>query len=253
MAVSLELIKELRETTGIATMSCKKALDETGGDMEKAIEMLRKKGELKSAERAERSATEGVIAIAQGSGKAGMVKLACETDFVARNEDFVKAAGALAERALKEGDAFDSSSEASNLNIKMGEKIAVAEVAVISSPIIGTYVHSNKKIGVMVGLDGGDTIRANDVAMHIAASKPEVISPDEIASEKVEKEKEIWRALLKTEGKPEAIWDNIMKGKEKKFREERALLTQAFVKNPDQTVAQYLENAKVVAMKRFAL
>ena len=180
MAVSLELIKELRETTGIATMSCKKALDETGGDMEKAIEMLRKKGELKSAERAERSATEGVIAIAQGSGKAGMVKLACETDFVARNEDFVKAAGALAERALEEGDAFDSSSEASNLNIKMGEKIDLMQVSVIDAPVVGAYVHSNRKIGVLIGLSGGTLEQARAVAMHPAASNPKVISPEEI-------------------------------------------------------------------------
>lgn len=253
MAVTLEQIKNLREATGISTMQCKKALEESGGDVDSAIEALRKKGELKSAERADRKTNEGVIAISQKGSKAAMVKLACETDFVARNEDFVKVAEEFASRALKEGEQIDLTAEMGELNIKMGEKIDLMQVGVIEAPVVGAYVHSNRKIGVLIGLSAGTEEQARAVAMHTAASNPKVISPEEIPIELVAKEREIWTAQLKNEGKPEKIMENILKGKEKKFREEGALLTQAFVINPDQTVKQYLGDANVEVMLRFAL
>lgn len=253
MAVTLEQIKNLREATGISTMQCKKALEESGGDVDAAIEALRKKGELKSAERADRTTSEGVIAIAQEGSKAAMVKLACETDFVARNENFVKVAGEFAARALKKGENIDLSAEMGELNIKMGEKIDLMQVSVIESPVVGAYVHSNRKIGVLIGLSAGTEEQARAVAMHTAASNPKVISPEEIPAKLVAKEREIWTAQLKNEGKPEKIIGSILVGKEKKFREEGALLTQALVMNPDQTVKQYLGDANVEVMLRFAL
>lgn len=195
MAATLEQIKELRETTGISMMSCKKALEETNGDYQKALDLLRKKGEAKAAERSERSTGQGVVAsYIHGNGKLGvLVQLGCETDFVARNEEFV------------------------NL--------------------------------------------AKDIAMHVAALNPLVIDPAEVSHELVEKEREIWKEQLKNEGKKEAMMDNILTGKEKKFREEAALLKQAFVKNPEKTVEQLLteaitkmgENVKVVRFSRFSL
>jgi elongation factor Ts len=195
MSVSLDQIKELREATGASMMACKKALEESNGDSTKAIEALRKKGEMKAAERSERSTGQGVIAsYIHGNGKLGvLVQLACETDFVARNEDFV------------------------NL--------------------------------------------AKDLAMHIAATNPLTISPDEVSHELVEKEREIWRAQLINEGKKEQMLDKIMEGKEKKFREETSLLKQAFVKDPEKTVEQILvtavnkmgENIKVVRFTRFSI
>ena len=195
MSVSLDQIKELREATGASMMACKKALEESNGDSAKAIEALRKKGEMKAAERSERSTGQGVVAsYIHGNGKLGvLVQLACETDFVARNEDFV------------------------NL--------------------------------------------AKDLAMHIAATNPLTISPDEVSHELVEKEREIWRAQLINEGKKEQMLDKIMEGKEKKFREETSLLKQAFVKDPEKTVEQILvtavnkmgENIKVVRFTRFSI
>ncbi|MCC7197600.1 translation elongation factor Ts [Candidatus Peregrinibacteria bacterium] len=195
MSVSLDQIKELREATGASMMACKKALEESNGDSTKAIETLRKKGEMKAAERSERSTGQGVVAsYIHGNGKLGvLVQLACETDFVARNEDFVTL--------------------------------------------------------------------AKDLAMHIAATNPLTISPDEVSHELVEKEREIWRAQLISEGKKEQMLDKIMEGKEKKFREETSLLKQAFVKDPEKTVEQILvtavnkmgENIKVVRFSRFSI
>ena len=195
MATSLEQIKQLRESTGVSMMACKKALEEVDGDMQKAIEVLRKKGQMKAMERGERSTQQGVVAsYIHGNGKLGvLVQLGCETDFVAKNDDFI------------------------NL--------------------------------------------AKDIAMHVAASNPLQLSADDVSHELVEKEREIWREQLKNEGKNDKIIDNILVGKEKKFREENALLQQVFVKNPEITVEQLLadtvtkmgENIKVVRFSRFSI
>lgn len=253
MTVTLDQIKELREATGISTMQCKKALEASGGDVDAAIEALRKKGEVKSAERADRDTSEGVIAIAQEGGKAAMIKLACETDFVARNPDFVAVAQEFAEKALAEGEGLDLTDEMGELNIKMGERVQFADVKVVEAPVVGGYVHSNKKIGVLIGLSGGTEEQARNLGMQTAANNPKVISPDEVSDELIAKEREIWTEQLKNEGKPENIIENILVGKEKKFREEGALLTQPFVMNPDETVAQYLGDATVQNIVRFAL
>jgi len=253
MTVTLDQIKKLRNETGVSTMACKKALEEADGDHGKAIELLRKKGEAKAADRADRSTSQGVVAIAEEDGKAAMVTLACETDFVAKNEDFIAEAKALADKVLAEGEETDLSGTVSELTIKLGEKIDVPAQTIVEGTNIGTYVHSNNKIGVAVVLSGEDNELAKDVAMHIAAMNPMYISPEEVPAEDIEKEKEIWRDQLQQEGKPENIWDKIMEGKEKKFRNENALLKQDFVKDPEKTIEQLLEEVVIESFERFSL
>lgn len=251
MEISLEQIKSLRERTGVSMTAIKNALVEANGDEEKAIEILRKKGEAKAAERADRATANGVVGLALGSGAGALVALGCETDFVAKNEDFVMAANKLAERILAEGESTDLSAELSELNIKMGEKVEVVQVKKLEASVIGSYVHSNLRIGVLVAADGVSQEVAQDVALHIAASRPTVISPEEISGDLVAKEKDIWTEQLKNEGKPAEIIEKIMMGKEKKFREEWALLTQPFVKNPEQMVGSLLGSGKVLEFARF--
>lgn len=195
MSVSLEQIKELRETTGISMTVCKKALEEADGDYQKALNVLRKKGEAKALERSDRSTGQGVVvSYIHGNAKLGvLIQLGCETDFVAKNEDFLQL--------------------------------------------------------------------ARDIAMHIAALNPLVLTTEEISHELLEKEREIWKSQLANEGKKEAMIENILVGKEKKFKEEVALLKQSFVKNPDITIEQLLaetvvkmgENIKIVRFSRFAI
>ncbi len=251
MAVSLEQLKQLRERTGVSMTACKNALEEAGGDEEKAIEILRKKGETKAAERADRATANGVVAVVEKDNKAAMVVLACETDFVSKNADFVKKAEELAERLLTEGEDADLSKDIADMNIQLGEKIEVKERKVVTGKKLGRYVHMNNRIGVVISTSGGDDELVRDIAMHIAAMKPMNLSPDEISAALVAKEKEIWREQLKNEGKPEQIWEKIMEGKEKKFREEFALLTQPFVKNPEQLIKDLLGSETVVEFHRF--
>lgn len=247
MTISLDQIKALRDRTGVSITACKKALEEAGGDEDKAIEILRKKGEAKAAERSERTAGEGVIAasVSSDGSKAAMVKVASETDFVAKNDDFVSTVQSFADRVLAEGEDVNLDAEMSDLGLKSGEKVELAETVVmeVQGGVVGTYVHSNNKIGALVELMGGDMEMARDIAMHISASRPKNLSPDEVDASAVEKEMVIWKDEIAQSGKPEEFWDKILTGKEKKFREENALLTQPFVKNPDVTVGQLVEQA----------
>jgi elongation factor Ts len=251
MSVSLDQLKQLRERTGVSMTACKNALEEANGDEEKAIEILRKKGETKAAERADRATSNGVVAVVQKDNKAAMLALACETDFVAKNADFIKKAEDLAGRLLTEGEDADLSKDIADLNIQLGEKIEVKDRKVVTGKKLGKYVHLNNRIGVVISTSGGDDELVKDIAMHIAAMKPMNLSPDEISADLVAKEKEIWRDQLKNEGKPEAIWDKIMEGKEKKFREEFALLTQPFVKNPEKLIKDLLGSDTVAEFFRF--
>ena len=249
-------ISNLRKRTGVGMMAVKKALEEAAGDEEQAIEILRKRGEAQAVKRAERDQTQGCVFVESDGSKAAAVLLACETDFVAREEGFQNAGKELASVALSEGaDAARSKGEAivPELVNKLGENISLAEVETTEGTTLGYYVHSNQKIGVVIGLDGGTPEIAKDVAMHAAAMAPAVVTPEEVSDEAVEKEKEIWRDQLKSEGKPEDIWDKIMMGKEKKFREESALIKQQFVKDPEKTIEQYLDGAKVTAYVRVAV
>lgn len=255
MSITATQVNELRKRTGVSMMQCKKALEETGGDEEKAIEFLRKKGAAKAAEKADRTTSEGVIITKVEGNKAAIVKLLCETDFVAKNEEFRKIANDAVEVALKEG--ADSAKESAqqpikDLFAKLGENMSM-EVKVMEGEGIGDYVHGNFKIGTLISLKSQDTEKAKDLAMHVAAMNPVVINPEEISDEDVAKEKEIWKVQLKNEGKPEEIIDKIMMGKERKFREESALIKQSFVKDGDKTVEQYLEGNSVTEFVRMSI
>jgi len=253
MTITLEQIKSLRDKTGVSATACKKALTEAGGNEEQALELLRKKGAAKAAERADRATAHGVVSVAKEGSKVAILALGCETDFVAKNDDFIAHVDRLAGLVLAGGEATDLSSEIADLNIQMGEKIEVKGQRVLESATVGTYIHLNKKIGVAIAIDGSDEETANDICMHIAAMSPAVVSPTEISDELVAKEKEIWTEQLKAEGKPENIMDNILAGKEKKFREESALLSQPFVKNPEQKIEDLLSGANVLEFVRFSV
>ncbi|MDD4627788.1 MAG: translation elongation factor Ts [Candidatus Peribacteraceae bacterium] len=254
--VSAAAVASLRQRTGVPMLECKKALDEANGNEEQAIEILRKRGIAQAAKKAARDQFEGVIFLAQEAGKAAIVQLKCETDFVSRADAFRAAGTALAETLLKKGEAAAKTlaeETAPALVQKLGENITVGEMRLISGATIGTYLHTNNKIGVIISLEGGSVEAARDVAMHAAAMGPLYTRPEEVTADKVEKEKEIWREQLRKEGKPEAMFDKIMLGKEKKFREENALLKQPFVKDPTKSVEQFLGNAKVLAYVRLAI
>lgn len=241
-------VASLRARTGVSILECKKALEEANGDEEKAIEMLRKRGAAQAAKKADRDQYEGSVFVHQEAGKAGLLFLRCETDFVARDENFVAMGEELARVLCNEGDAAAKAVAEEKLPAavqKLGENISIGEMHQVTGDILGNYVHTNGKIAVIIGLEGGTEEMARDVAMHAAAMNPLFISPEEVAAEDVEKEKAIWTEQLAQEGKPAEIMAKIMGGKEKKFREENALTTQEFVKDPGKTVQEYLGDVKV--------
>ncbi len=254
--ITAEQVSSLRRRTGVSISAVKSALEEAKGDEEKAIEILRKQGVAQAVKKSDREQLEGSMFLERSGGKAALVHLACETDFVARGEDFQSAGKALAKTAFAKGaDAARSEAAAlmPGLVSKLGENITLADAVVLEGAVLGTYVHSNAKIGVIVALDTGTEEVAKDAAMHAAATAPRVVSPDQVSAELIEKEKEIWREALKREGKPEAMFDKIMIGKEKKFREESAFLKQPFVKDPTKMVEQHLGGAKVTGYVRFSV
>ena len=254
MAVTIEQIKNLREATGVSMTSCKSALEEANGDFDKAVDVLRKKGEAKAAARADRTTKEGAISAKIEGKKAFMVQVGCETDFVSVGDEFValveKVLGKLVKGEIKSEDR--DVPEVKEFGMKTGEKVQVMNMAEISGDVLGMYIHPNKKIGVLVSMEGGNADLLKDVCMQVAATDPKVISPDEIGQDLVDKEKEIWSDQLKKEGKPEAIVEKIMMGKEKKFREENALLKQPFIKDPNKNIEALLGGAKVLKFVRFA-
>lgn len=256
MNISASAIASLRARTGVSISACKEALEEAGGDEEKAIELLRKRGLSQAAKKAARDQSEGLVFLAENAGKAAVVMLRCETDFVARDDNFQAAGKDIAAALLNEGeDAAKKKAETliPELVQKLGENITLDEAHVVEGGTIGSYLHSNSKIATVVSLDGGSTEHARDVAMHAAALGPKVVSPEEVTEDSVAKEKEIWKEQMAKEGKPEAMWDKIMAGKEKKFREESALLKQQFVKDPSKTVEDYLSDAKVTTYVRVSV
>ena len=271
MAITASMVKELRERTGSGMMECKKALVETSGDVEAAIEMMRKSGQAKAAKRAGRTAAEGIIVIRQADDgkRAAIVEVNCETDFVAKDDNFTSFADAVAERVLSsdassvesllneplhdgEDTTIDTAREA--LIAKIGENMNVRrfERFTTESGILANYRHG-VRIGVIVELDGGDKVLGKDIAMHIAASHPLCISADEVPAELLDKEREIYKAQAVDSGKPEQIVDKIVEGRIRKYLSEVTLLGQAFVKDPDVKVGNLLSNANtsVTKFKRF--
>ncbi|MFV0276601.1 MAG: translation elongation factor Ts [Parahaliea sp.] len=262
--MSAALVKELRERTGLGLLECKKALAEAGGDVEKAIEELRKSSGMKAAKKAGRTAADGVVAtrVAEDGSYGVLVEVNSETDFVARDAGFLafvdKVVGAaFAGRqtdvaALMEGE-LESDRQA--LVQKIGENIGVrrVELATADAGVVGQYVHSNNRIAVLVALKGGDQDLAKDVAMHVAAVNPRVVSPADMPEEVIAKEKEIYTAQAQDSGKPADIIEKMIGGRVKKFLAENSLVEQPFVKDPDVTVGKLVSSAgaEVVAFARF--
>lgn len=254
--ISASAVASLRARTGVSILECKKALEEAGGDEEKAIELLRKRGAAQAAKKADREQFEGIVFVHQEVGKAGVLFLRCETDFVARDDNFMSVGTELATVLCNEGEeAVKAAAEQKIPDAvqKLGENISVGEVHRIEGAVLGNYVHTNGKIAVVVSLDGGTEELAKDVAMHAAAMNPEYVSPDDVPAEAVESEKAIWKEQLEKEGKPAEIMEKIMSGKEAKFREENALETQEFVKEPGKTVREYLGDASITKYVRVAV
>ncbi|MDX9970981.1 MAG: translation elongation factor Ts [Candidatus Gracilibacteria bacterium] len=257
MAVSIEDIKKLRDQSGVSMTSCKKALEEANGDMSLAIENLRKKGESKAMERAERTTSNGVVKVKVDGNKGALVALLCETDFVSRGDDFKALGDLLLEKAFNGAltNENEEVQEVKDAQLKMGENVKLGKVAVISSDVLGFYVHSNDKIGAIVALKGGDADLAKDLAMHASATNPKYLSSTDVDNALVSKEREIWTEQLKNEGKNEEIIEKILVGKEKKFREENAFLSQEFVKNPETKISDLLKdkNAEIVDFVVFSI
>ena len=253
MAVTAQQVKELRQSTGAGMMACKKALDATDGDMAAAKEILKEKGAAKAASKSDRSTGEGSIVV---SGRA-IAKILCETDFVGKNEQFVAFVKEIADKAAADGvDAAKALFE----EIKgdkiqsLGENLVLDLVQIIEGgDTVGSYVHGNGKVAAVVVLDGGTEEMARDVAMHATAMNPMVANPEDVPAEEIEKEMASAKEQLLADGKPEAIIGKILEGKTKKFCAQRALSSQDFVKNPDQTVAKFLGDAKLVGFVRVAV
>lgn len=265
--ISAALVKELRERTSAGMMECKKYLQKAEGDIELAIEIMRKEGTLKAAKKEGRTTAEGAIVIVSDANVAAMVEVNCETDFVTRGDDFQNfansvAAVALANRtetvdALLAADVDGKTVETvrAELIAKIGENINVRRVQLLQATgSVSHYVHSSK-IGVIVDMSGGDSELANDIAMHIAACSPVVVDPQEVSAELVEKEREIYAAQAKESGKPADIIEKMVSGRINKFLDEVSLLGQPFVKNPDMKIGQLLANAnaKVNQFYRFTV
>ena len=259
-AISASMVKELRERTGLGMMECKKALVEADGDLELAIENLRKSSGMKAAKKAGRVAADGVVRVEVNGGQGTLLEVNSETDFVARDDNF----SAFADQVIAKAGSTDSTDVAalmdgdlesvrSALVQKIGENITVRRIAKISASVVGAYVHSNEKIGVMIGLDGGSEELAKDIAMHVAAVNPMVVNPDDVDPAVIEKEKEIFAAQAENSGKPAEIIEKMIGGRIRKFLAEISLVEQPFVKNPDQTVGQLAKSAgaTVTGMVRF--
>jgi len=259
VAISAKDVKKLRDMTGAGMMDCKKALSAAGGDIEKAIEELRKKGQKVASKRADREATEGVvIAKVNADHTRGIVfKLTSETDFVAKNDDFVAIAQTMADKilaafpadldavqAIEYGEGMTIGEKATERTGVIGEKIEVSEYGMIEAPLVVEYNHMGNRAGVLVALTKASDAfvqAGRDVAMQVAAMKPVAVDKDGVDASVVEKEIEIGKEVARSAGKPEAMLEKIAMGKLNKFYKENTLLSQSFVKNGKQTVSQYLQ------------
>lgn len=264
MAVTAALVKELRERTGAGMLDCKNALVETDGDVELAIENMRKSGQAKAAKKAGRIAAEGVILTHVSGNKATMLELNCETDFVARDEGFLafgnKILAVAADNSLNDIDALNASeldgvtiaTARDNLVTKIGENISPRRVINVEGDNLGAYVHGGR-IGVIAILNGGDQELAKDIAMHVAAASPQFVKPSDVPAAVVEKEKEIQVELAMKEGKPADIAEKMVMGRMKKFTGEISLTGQPFIKEPKTSVGDLLKSkgADVVNFIRF--
>lgn len=270
MSISAADIAKLRAQTGAGMMDCKNAMEEAGGDMEKAAELLRKKGIVKAAKRADKVASEGrvVVKVSADHKVGALLELNCETDFVGRSDEFVKFSEVIADTILaaKPGDIAvlniaklpsgeTVESAVTNMTLKIGEKISVRRFACLESAgMLAGYTHGTK-VGVLVDLTAGSAELGTDVAMHIAASNPKYVLRTEVPSDIIDKEKEIYAVQLRAAGKPENIIENILKGKVDKYYGEICLPEQPFIKNEELTVGKLVEQAgaKITRFVRYEL
>jgi elongation factor Ts len=278
VTISASDVNKLRQQTGAGMMDCKKALTETNGDFEAAIDFLRKKGAKVAASRQDRESNEGVvIARSSADGKFGVIiELNCETDFVAKNAEFIAFANMIANKAVENKPAtieelYDLTIDvdATTAKIgeviidktgKIGEKIGVSKYAVVEGEKVVAYIHGNYRLGVLVGLSAnaaGADDAGKDVAMQIAAMNPVAIDKDGVDATTIERELEIAKEQIRAEGKPEEMVEKISIGKLNKFYKDSTLLNQEFVKDPSKSVAQFLSTVEkgltVTAFKRVAL
>ena len=265
-------VNKLRKMTGAGMMDCKNALVEAEGDFEKAIEILRKKGQKVAAKRADRDSSEGAaIAVVNENKTSGVIiSLNCETDFVAKNDSFVSLAKELAAIALEQ-DSKDGllGAKIGDLTVQeklleqtgvIGEKIEIGAFEKLEAPYVGSYIHAGNKIATLVGLSApvdGAAAAAKDVAMQVAAMNPVALNESSVDQNVIEKEIEIAKEQLRKEGKPEAMLDNIAQGKLKRFFKDNTLVNQAFIKDSKQSVDQYVKSVdtglEVTAYERVAL
>src|SRR5690554_376109 len=265
MAITAAMVKELRERTGAGMMDCKKALEEANGDMELAIENMRKSGQAQAAKKAGRIAAEGII-LTKAEGNVGtLVELNCETDFVARDASFLEFGDKLIDAAFANrendvdallgtsiGDATVEETRAT-LVTKIGENMNVRRVTTIEAgDLVSTYVHGNR-IGVAVAITGGNEDLARDIAMHVAASAPQFVKPEDVDADVIAKERDIQVDIAIQSGKPKEIAEKMVEGRMKKFTGEISLTGQPFVKDPSKTVGELLKEAgaDVVTFIRF--
>ena len=260
-AISASQVKELREKTGLGLMDCKKALEEANGDIDLAIEELRKTSGIKASKKSGRSAADGLIGITSRDKDFFMIEVNCETDFVARDESYINFTKETLDiysnnpsyslKQLLESGVEDNREK---LVQKLGENIVVRRLAKSDeSSISGSYLHSNNKIGCIVSLEGGDEALANDIAMHAAATDPMAVSPSDIPKETVDKEREIFKAQSEESGKPPEIIEKMIEGKISKFLAEVSLTEQDFVKDPNVKISKLLadNNASISSFTRY--
>lgn len=264
----MELIKQLREMTGAGMVDCKKALDEAGNDLNKAVEILRKKGISKAAKRTDREANEGVVKVGTNDTKteAYILEINSETDFVSRNEKFLSLADEIfnlvktqkpADRAallalpMANGSVEDN---LANLSGTIGEKMAIKRFEAISGATVAAYSHLGGRLGVLVALDkpGQETLAA-DIAMQVAAANPKYLVPSEVEAGEMDKEKEIYRAQLLKEGKPENMVDKIVEGKMGKYYSEVCLTEQEYIKDDKKKIKDILGGANILKFVRYSL
>lgn len=249
----LELIKDIRQITGAGMSDVKKALDEASGDKDKAIEILRKKGQKIAAKKAEREIKEGVIALASAEGKVAVVALGCETDFVAKNEDFKTAVSDLAKKLLEMGkadfEAWANKYIQDELIVKIGENLQLLQFDILSGKVVGSYLHLNNKVASVVVLSEGSEDIAKEIAMHATAMSPSYLKPEDVPADVLAKEKEIYAEQLKKEGKPEDMVEKIMQGKVNKFYAEACLLKQPYIKDDKKSVEQFATDNKATIEK----
>ncbi len=265
-------VNKLRKTTGAGMMDCKNALVEAEGDFEKAIEILRKKGQKVAAKRADRDSSEGaaIAKVSDDNTEGVIISLNCETDFVAKNDSFVALANELANLAL----AYDSKEEFLTASLNgtsvqdklteqtgvIGEKIEIGGFKRLKAPFVGSYIHAGNKIATLVGLSSvveGAAVAAKDVAMQAAAMNPVALNEEGVDQSVIDKEIEIAKDQLRQEGKPEAMLDNIAKGKLKRFFKDNTLVNQDFIKDNKQSVSQYIKSVnpdlEITGFERVAL